>query len=111
MALRTGSAKDTRRGSEGAHTSTHTEPRRAPSRNSTTAQVLPTPDSLPSTKRVEQSLDTCGYEEHIQKTPIKRVTAQKSVVRVFWATIDTKPFFTFSLKTHTDVECKTISGW
>lgn len=27
-----------------------------------------------------------------------RVTAHKSEVRVLWATMDTKPFFTFSLK-------------
>lgn len=75
MALRTGSDKDTRRGTEGAHTSTHTEPRSTPSRNSTSAQVLPSPDSLPSTNRVEQSLDTCGmkdtFRRQVGKTPIK----------------------------------------
>lgn len=61
MALRTGSDRDTRMGTEGAHTSRHTEPCNVPSKNSTVAQVLPNPDSLPSTKRVEQSLDTCGW--------------------------------------------------
>lgn len=60
MAFKTGSDKDTRRGTEGAHTSRHTEPRSVPSRNSTIAQVLPNADSLPSTKKLEQSLDTCG---------------------------------------------------
>lgn len=62
MALRTASDNDTRRGTDGAHTSRHTEPLSVPRTNSTTAQVLPNPDSLPSTKRVEQSLDTCGQD-------------------------------------------------
>lgn len=39
-----------------------------------------------------------------------RVTAHRSEVRVFWATIDTKPFFTFSLKRHTDFAFK-LSEW
>lgn len=63
MAFRTGSVTKTRSGTEGAHTSTHIEPLRVPSRNSTAAQVLPSPDSLPSTKKAEQSLDTCVRAE------------------------------------------------
>lgn len=60
MALRTGSERDTCRGTEGAHTSRHTEARRVPRTNSTFAQVLPSPDSLPSTKMAEQLLATWG---------------------------------------------------
>lgn len=32
---------------------------------------------------------------------LSKVTVHRLEVRVLWATIDTKPFFTFSLKTHT----------
>lgn len=60
MGLRTGSERDTCRGTEGAQTSTHTELRSVPSANSTFAQVLPSPDSLPSTKMAEQLLLTWG---------------------------------------------------
>ena len=76
MAFRTGSDKDTRSGTEGAQTSRQTEPWSVPSTNSTIAQVLPSPDSLPSTKMVEQSLDTCGWDgdrgqvDDTQMTPI-----------------------------------------
>lgn len=59
MAFRTGSDRDTRSGTVGAQTCRQATPWRVPSVNSTLAQLLPSADSLPSTKRVEQSADTC----------------------------------------------------
>lgn len=58
MALRTGSESDSRRGTAGVHTDRQCVPLSAPRRYSTPTHLPPTPDSLPSTKRAEQSLET-----------------------------------------------------
>lgn len=73
MALRMLSERVMRRGATGAQTDKQTDPLSLPKENSTSTQVLPTPDSLPSTKRVEQSLDTChlgGRGSQVSQLPI-----------------------------------------
>lgn len=46
---------------------------------------------------LRQKIDTMSW---LEPWLFSRVTAQRWDIRVLWATTDTKPFFTFSLKTH-----------
>lgn len=79
MGLRTGSERDTCRGTEGAQTSRHTELRSVPSANSTFAQVLPSPDSLPSTKMAEQLLVTWGQRRERKRSGGFRVGVKAGI--------------------------------